>query len=228
MAAQLHEIFLYIHIPFGVLSLLLFWVPIGLPKGSKHHRSFGRYYFYSMWVVVVTALLLSVCNLILDRMMAALYLGFLSIITAYPLWYANEILKQKEVWTNRYFITRKVFSAVLFASGLGMLLLGGIKFHFLGMGTMMGFFGLLAIPAFRDLMMSKPKAMLKEKRMKMHIQGTIISGIAAYTAFSAFGGSRIMVELLHMHHQWMVIPWILPTVLGLTYSRFMKRRYRAL
>jgi hypothetical protein len=227
MAAQLHDLLLWIHIPFGALSLILFWLPVGLPKGSPKHRTYGLYYFYCMWVVVVTALLLSICNLILNHYMAALYLGYLSIITAYPLWYSHEILKQGGEWSNRYFIVRKIFLAVLFASGIGMILMGGLKYHFLGMGTMMGFFGLLALPSGRDLFRRKAIAIQKEQRLKMHIQGTIISGIAAYTAFAAFGGSRILVGLLHFHHQWMVIPWILPTVLGIVYSRYMKRKYRA-
>lgn len=135
--------------------------------------------------------------------MAALYLGYLFIITAYPLWYTHEILKQHGEWSNRYFIVRKIFLAVLFASGIGMILMERLKYHFLGMGTMMGFFVLLAIPSGRDLFRPKPVAMQKEQRMKMHIQGTIISGIAAYTAFAAFGGSRILVDLLHFHHQWL-------------------------
>ena len=85
---------------------------------------------------------------------------------------------------------------------------------------------MLGIPAGRDAFMTKSRAMDKESRLKMHIQGTIISGIAAYTAFFAFGGSRLMIDVLHVHHQWMVVPWLLPTVLGLIYSGFMKRKYK--
>ena len=125
----------------------------------------------------------------------------------------------KKEWSERYFRFRRIFVMTLFVSGVGMILLGGIRYHFLGMGTMMGFFGLLAIPSGRDVWMTKAKAMAKETRMKMHIQGTIISGIAAYTAFFAFGGARII------HHQWMVIPWILPTLLGLIYVRYMKKKH---
>lgn len=226
MIEQIHQLLLWVHIPFGILSLILFWIPVGLQKGSTMHRKVGRYYFFCMWMVLLSSLLLSICNTLLQKYLAAMYLGYLTIITAYPLWYANEILKQPGEWSARYFRIRKVFVTVLFCSGLGMILLGGLKYHFLGMGTMMGFFGLLALPAGRDIFMSKAKAMQKETRLKMHIQGTIISGIAAYTAFFAFGGSRILIEQLHMHHQWMVIPWVLPTLLGVTYSRYMKRRWR--
>ncbi len=158
--------------------------------------------------------------------MAAMYLGYLAIITAYPLWYSYEILNQNKEWSDRYFNIRKVFVTLLFLTGAGMFLLGAIKFKFQGMGTMMVFFGLLGIPAGKDIFMTKAKAMNQETKLKMHIQGTIISGIAAYTAFFAFGGSRILIGVLQMDHQWMVVPWIAPTLLGVIYSRYMKRKYR--
>jgi len=72
--------------------------------------------------------------------------------------------------------------------------------------------------------MSKAKAMASEGRIKMHIQGTIISGIAAYTAFFAFGGRRIFAAFLE--GPLMVLPWILPTILGVIYSRYMQKRFR--
>ncbi len=226
MVELIHKILLWIHIPFGALSLILFWIPVGVKKGSPIHRKVGWYYYITMWVVLVSAFLLSICNTIMGKYMAAMYLGYLAVITAYPLWYSYEILRQKKEWTDTYFTIRKVFVSVLFVCGLGMFLLGAIKFRFAGMGTMMVFFGLLGIPAGRDIFMTKPQAMDKETKLNMHIQGTIISGIAAYTAFFAFGGSRILINVLHMHHQWMAIPWIAPTLLGVMYMRYMKRKYK--
>lgn len=225
MVEIIHKVLLSIHIPVGSLALILFWIPVGVKKGSPLHKKVGWVYVYAMWVVLATALLMCICNLIMGNLMSAMYLGYLSIITAYPLWYSYEILRQNKEWSKRYFMLRRVFLGVLFVTSIGMLLLGGIKYQFKGMGTMMGFFGLLGIPSVRDLMMSKEKATSRETRMKMHIQGTIISGIAAYTAFAAFGGQRIMLEVFHLHHQWMMVPWILPTILGVTYSRYMKRKY---
>jgi uncharacterized membrane protein len=226
MMELIHKILLWIHIPVGLTCLILFWIPVGLKKGSPLHRKVGRYYFIGMWGVLVTAFLLSICNTIEGNYMSALYLGYLSIITAYPLWYANEILQQGKEWSPLYYKLRKGFLAALFISGVGMFLLGGIKYQFQGMGVLMAFFGLLAFPAGREFLMTKEKAMAKETKIKMHIQGTIISGIAAYTAFLAFGGRRLLIDVLHMDTQWMVIPWVLPTLLGITYSRYMKRKYQ--
>ncbi|MCB0664987.1 MAG: hypothetical protein KDC80_04155 [Saprospiraceae bacterium] len=226
MISKIHDLLLWIHIPFGVVSLILFWLPISLRKGSALHRQYGRYYFYAMWVVLATSFLMSLCNLVMGRYPAAIYLGYLTILTAYPLWYSLEILQQKATWSLRYFLTRKIFLAILFLSGLGMILLGTLKFHFADMGVMMVFFGLVALPSGREILMSMDSAMKKEKRIRMHIRGTIISGIAAYTAFFAFGGSRILIDILHIHHRWMIIPWTVPTLLGLVYIAYMKRKYK--
>jgi uncharacterized membrane protein len=225
MTEFIHASLLWIHIPAGFLSLLLFWIPVGLKKGSPLHRKVGRYYYYTMWTVVLSAVFLSICNTILGAYIEAAFLGYLSIITAYPLWYSYEILQQDKQWSNRYILIRKIFVTVLFFAGISMILLGVIGFNFEGMGVVMVFFGAIALPSGRDIFMDLKKAMSKESKLKMHIQGTIISGIAAYTAFFAFGGARIMVGVLGINHQWMIIPWLLPSVLGFAYSRYMKRQY---
>ena len=91
---------------------------------------------------------------------------------------------------------------------------------------MLFFFGLIALPSGKELFYSRAKAMNIETRLKMHIQGTIISGIAAYTAFFAFGGSRFLMGVLHLPQQWMILPWIAPSLLGIIYMRYMKRKYK--
>ncbi len=225
MFELLHKIALCVHVPFGFLSLVLFWIPVAMKKGSPNHRKVGRYYYRCMWMVLLTSALLSISNVFLEKYMSALYLGYLSLITAYPLWYSYEILNQDKVWSKRYFAMRKTFLAILFSTGVGMILLGVIKFGGAGMGTMMIFFGMVTLPSGREFLFSKTKAMTKETKLKMHIQGTIISGIAAYTAFFAFGGVRIIIDVLKIDHQWVMVPWILPSLLGLTYSWYMKRKY---
>jgi hypothetical protein len=56
-----------------------------------------------------------------------------------------------------------------------------------------------------------------------HLNGLIGSGIGAYTAFFAFGGSRFLAELLP--GQWQVIPWVLPTIIGVIAANRISRRW---
>lgn len=220
----LDKTFLWIHIPCGFMSLILFWLPVGVKKGSPIHRKAGRVYYKLMWIVLITSILLSLVNTLQGEYNIAAFLAFLSIITAYPLWYSYEILHQKAEWTESYYNVRRLFCIVLLLGSIGMILLGGIKFQFKGMGTVMLFFGFLGLPAIRDIRLTKQEASARETRMKMHIQGTIISGIAAYTAFFAFGGRRFLADILIP--ELMFLPWVLPTILGVIYSRYMKRRHR--
>jgi len=179
-----------------------------------------------MWGVLVSSALLSISNTIMGNYMAAIFLGYLTIITSFPLWYSLEILRQKKEWTARYFTIRKVFLGTMFTAGLALVLIGIFVFHFKNMGMVMVFFGVIGVNSIRELLLTRDQAMVKETRIRMHIRGTIISGIAAYTAFFAFGGQRILMNVLMLDAQWMVLPWTLPTVLGLIYSRYMQRKYK--
>jgi hypothetical protein len=218
----IHDFFLWIHIPAGTLSLILFWIPVTVKKGNNIHRKVGKAYYWSMWIVQITALILSINNFFLGAYIMAAFLGFLAILTGYPLWYSFEILQQKKVWSKRYFNTRKAFAWVLFIASLCMIISASLM-KFQDQGILMLFFGLLGIPALKDALMSMDSGMKKEKRIKMHMQGTIISGIAAYTAFLSFGGRSLFGNLLLGY--WQIIPWILPTIIGITAITFMKKKY---
>ena len=219
----IHDIFLWIHIPAGTLSLILFWIPVMVKKGNNVHRKVGKAYYWCMWIVQITAIILSINNAFLGNYTMATFLGFLAILTGYPLWYSYEILQQKKVWTERYFVIRKVFAWALFCASLSMII-GAAILKFQNQGVLMLLFGLLGLPALKDAMMRKEKAMKTGSRIKMHMQGTIISGIAAYTAFLSFGGRSLFGDLLPGY--WQLLPWIAPTIIGVTVLRFMKKKYK--
>ena len=219
------EVFLRIHVWVGSLCLILFWIPVLVKKGGNTHRKVGQVYFWGMWVVVISALFLSIINGIEGHYESAIFLGYLTLITGYPLWYGYEILNQPKIWTSRYFQIRKWFSYLLFFASLAMII-GAIIIWNMYLSSLMVFFGLLGIGSIKDARMTKSQAMDVEKRMNMHIQGMVISGIAAHTAFLAFGGRRFLAELLPGMFQ--VLPWILPTIIGVIFIRKMKRKFSGL
>lgn len=218
---QIKSITLIIHIIAGSISLILFWLPVVTKKGGNLHRKIGKLYYLTMWIVVISSAILSSINAIFGSYIMASFLGYLSLLTAYPLWYSREILNQKKEWSDRYYVIRKVFTWALFAASIGMVG-GAALLHFQNEGILLAFFGVLGLPSIKDAMMTKSKATAKESRMQMHISGTIISGIAAYTAFFAFGGSTYLSG--YLPGAWQTIPWMLPTILGVTIIRIMKRK----
>ncbi|MEL6215044.1 MAG: hypothetical protein AAFQ99_05130, partial [Pseudomonadota bacterium] len=56
-----------------------------------------------------------------------------------------------------------------------------------------------------------------------HLNGLLGTGIGAYTAVFAFGGSRLLAELLPGQLQ--VIPWVTPAIVGTIAVARMKRHY---
>ena len=77
------------HVIAGFISLVLFWIPIFTKKGGKIHTLVGKIYIYLMWIVVISAGILSVENAYQGNYLMASFLGFLTLITSNPLWYGT-------------------------------------------------------------------------------------------------------------------------------------------
>ena len=104
-------------------------------------------------------------------------------------------------------------------------------------GLMVGISGLqnmqLLLIIFGALSVSASVSMLRESRIAKltanqriiaHFSGLIGTGIGAYTALFAFGGSRLLSQVLS--GQWQVIPWIAPAIIGTIAIRRTQRQYQ--
>jgi hypothetical protein len=52
--STLHSFTFVLHIIFGSMALILFWLPLASKKGSLDHIKFGRYYAKVMYVVAAS------------------------------------------------------------------------------------------------------------------------------------------------------------------------------
>ena len=116
----LDKIILFIHIAIGSISLLIFWIPVFTKKGGKLHNKAGKLYVYTMWIVVITAAFLSIINLLQKDYITAAFLGFLTLLTGHPLWYAVAILKHKKQIPVRLLKIRRVILGLLVSSAAGL------------------------------------------------------------------------------------------------------------
>jgi uncharacterized membrane protein len=215
-------IMLTVHIIAGGGSLILFWVPVFTKKGNRLHRQTGKWYVYLMWVVVITAALLSLKNAWIGNTNGALFLGFLSVLTASPLWYGVSVLNNKKTLSKRYLLLHRVINGAVASFGIFLLIYGGF-YQPDGINFLMVFFGLLGLTGLIEIKRSYRVLARSTNWYKTHYTGMIISGIAAYTAFFAFGGRRILGNVLS--GSWELIPWILPTVIGVIAIRKLDRYY---
>ena len=215
------RIFLIVHVVAGFGSLGLFWVPIFTKKGGINHRKVGMWYVYLMWVVVATAAILSVFNLFEKNYYNAAFLGFLSFLSANPLWYGIAILDQKKGVSDSYRYRHFAFNIWVFAAGAGLIIYGAF-FVEQGVKILMMIFGGLGISSGGQIISDYKKGLGRRSWFQDHYKGMISSGIAAYTAFFAFGG-RSMLSFLPGY--WQVLPWVLPSVIGIASMRILDRYY---
>ncbi|MEM9984461.1 MAG: hypothetical protein AAF804_05135 [Bacteroidota bacterium] len=221
---NLFNALLAIHVVAGFGALILFWIPALNRKGGKAHRKIGKWYVGLMWAVVISAWSLCLLKTIKGQWVGASFLGFLGLITVQPLWYGIAVLKEKkEVSLSTLRIRRAISGAVAIA---GLAMIGAaIDLKFQGQAVLLLIFGILGATSIREVLKPLHKQQSKAHWYLDHLEGMIITGIAAHTAFFAFGGNQFLRGIFV--DQWVAIPWVMPTVLGIIAIRRMKQKYRA-
>lgn len=236
---MLHSLLLKLHIVLGVIALLLFWLPMLSRKGSSLHRSSGRYYGHIMKAVALSGLVmtsmvwfdpvgikgagLTVDGQIPQRkldffMMLNLFLFLLSLLTWVTIRHATGSLlcKQNRDALKHWSYQAPVWLLVIIAPYAAW---QGFLFN---MPLVMVFAGISLITSFSILSYLYSKTVTTNRWLIEHASAMIGSGIAAYTAFFAFGGRSLFAELLTGH--WMMLPWLIPTVIGIPATFWFKRR----
>lgn len=218
----IYNALLFIHVSAGFTSLSLFWIPVITKKGGKVHNGTGKMYTYSMTVVVITSLLLCVYNCTQGNVASAIFLGYLSILTGYLLYIGYFSLRMKKEVTDRYVMVSKAFIAALFI-GAVLMVLYGLTLPAGAYKSLMFIFASIGVLQVRSLFKSTTAIRAEYNWIIEHIRGMMISGIAAHTAFAAFGGRSLLGEWLS--EGMMIIPWVVPTVIGVVIIKVMKRKY---
>ena len=192
-------------------------------KGGNIHKKVGIWYVYTMSVVALSAFILSVENLFTDRVTMGIFLGFLSLVTARPLWLGLEVLKSKTSLTKRFRILHMSTSVVLALLGLGLLYVGLTSSN--SLAPVMIIFGILGLTAILDIVtLLKSEYSARSKQwLKDHISNMFVGGIAAHTAFLVFGGQSILPNF--QAPMISVILWTSPSVIGLICIYFAKKKY---
>jgi hypothetical protein len=205
------EYLLYIHIIAGFTGLTLFWIPALTRKGGNLHRKVGKIYVRFMWITVLSAFVLSVGNMMEGRMVQGIFLGFIAMITANPLWYGMAVLQHKNGLSTAFVSRHLAFRGVIILAACAMIIYGvlGVKSGSAILLYIFGALGLTDLPRWLKEFRTRggTKSWFSE-----HLIAMYTSGIAAFTAFLVFGANNYLNEVLSGY--WAVVPWILPTVIG--------------
>ncbi len=236
---MLHSLLLKLHIGLGVIALLLFWLPMLSRKGSALHRSSGRYYGHIMKAVALSGLVMT-CMVWFDPVgikgaallvdgqvserrlaffnMLNLFLFLLSLLTWVTIRHATGSLlcKQNRAALKHWSYQAPVWLLVMAAPYAAW---QGFLFN---MPLVMVFAGISLVTSFSILAYLHTKTVTANRWLIEHASAMIGSGIAAYTAFFAFGGRALFAELLTGH--WMMLPWLIPSMIGVPATIWLKRR----
>lgn len=225
MTTFLHDLLRWLHIGTGLVALILFWVPALTKKGGRAHRQAGRWYVWMMGAVLTTAIPLSVASFWVGEWFVGVFLAYLAVVTGSSLWYGLAVLQVKPDATK--FRTRA--HALMGVSNLlaGIILLivawtvapaGFARTLF----TVFAFIGFTTAWDTRRFFRAPPTD--RQWWRYEHMGGMIGTGIAAHTAFGAFGLRQVFPQL--HSSPWGLVPWIAPTIIGISAVALLTRHYR--
>lgn len=223
MMSSIHSFLLPIHIFAGFVSLILFWLPIFTKKGGSIHVKIGKIYIWLMWIVVVTAAIMSITNAFTGNEISAAFLGFLSVITAKPLWQGIQILKYKKELPKSYYQKSQILNTIIVLAGVGLLVLA-YTLQFKDQAILLLIFGILGVSTIFDLKKSFAKTAEQSNWFLDHMASMIITGIAAYTAFLAFGGYSLFPAIYDT--PFVTVFWVTPTIIGSIAIAYMTRKHK--
>jgi hypothetical protein len=234
----IHSLLFVIHIIFGSMALILFWVPIVTKKGGLDHRKFGRHYANTMYAVAASGALMALMvifaplvikhqlvnentdtqQLVLNLRIFWSFLLYLSLLTFVNVRHGILVLKNKKKHSNMRQWPH-LFS-------IGLLLVGGLLLFSLGItysNSLHIIFGVLGtVLAIQSGRFCLAKSVPVNRWLVEHIGSSIGSGIGAYTAFISFGGRSMFGYI----GEWQFVFWVAPGVIGAIASARMSRKYK--
>lgn len=219
-----------IHIVFGAVGLVSFWIPVLGKKGNRNHRLWGKVFARSILAAGCVALLLSICTLIdplgthphlkdpvFVRGIFGIMMLYLSILTINLAWYGLETIKNKANHIANRRGLNLALQPILIAASLACALEGVLIGQYLMVGmSIIGF----ATAGTNLFFMLNPAPGAKVYLME-HVKAIVGAGISVYTAFFAFGAVRLMPSMA-------LNPglWAIPLVTGLAIILYHHRQIR--
>lgn len=216
------DISLFTHIVAGFGSIILFWIPILTKKGRSIHRKVGRVYVLLMWIAIFTGLILTINKFHEGVIDAGIFLGFLVILAVRPVWHGMAILKPQRYSDYQLKYYHILLKLALFVYGIFMLIYA-IYLEGKGMAMVMLFFAVLGMMAGIDAWRDFKNIAKKPNRIKGHFEGMLFSGVAGYTGFLVIGGMEVIGK--YLKGNWILIPWLLPSVVGFALIFYYQKRF---
>ena len=232
---RLFDILILVNVATGFVGLAAFWIPVFARKGGRTHVRAGRVYVYCAYVVTLSAVTAAAGRIISYQVEGirladdpelygiSLFLGYLGIVT-----FATVRQGIRALATRRAPETLRTpfHEALAWASIAGSVTLIAFAVAVPSYVSPV-LLGLSPIGLFTGRNMLRQMRNPGAERMGWfysHLGSMIGGGIAFHTAFAVFGVQRLWAY--DLAGPFAVVPWILPTVVGLPAIAIWTRRYR--
>ena len=238
IVSLLFDVLVWAHVATGFIGLAAFWIPVFARKGGRVHVQAGRVFAYCAYVVTVSAVTASAGHVVslqvrgigvADRPESygfAFFLGYLGLATFATVRHAIRVVatrKSPETLRTRFHESLAWMSiagsvtVIAFAlaawSDISPILLGLSP---VGVGVGSGILKVLRNP--------RPGHM---EWFYEHMGSMLGGGIAFHTAFIVFGAQRLWAY--ELAGPLAIVPWILPTVVGIpaivVWTRYYRRKF---
>lgn len=240
------------HVIPGFIGLAAFWIPIVTKKGGRAHRACGWVFAVCAAIVLSTALISAGWALIDPLSFArptvaegdaatrlawrmrffGAFLGALAAYTVPPLVLSVRVVSTRQQPDRLAAPWVRALVAGQAVVGAGLLIFAGCWWSVAGWSPLIGVPLFLAVIGFYAArgqwqFLARP-AITKQNWWYKHMEYMLTCGIAFHTAFMVFGLSRIAPDALSGY--WQLVPWFLPTVVGVPAMRiwinYYRRRFR--
>jgi hypothetical protein len=232
---------LLVHIGAGLIGLAAFWTPVLVRKGGTLHRRAGRVFFWSTSVIaasglVMAALLLidplvvhppragispEVAARIAERVrMTVPFLVYLLLITFTPVYHGVRVLATRHEPAR---LRTPFHTALNVATILASVAMVGLAIAMRQpVFAVMSVIGFLVGPG--NLLFARRPYPTAMAWWYEHMGSMLGGGIAFHTAFLVLGAARLLgITLIGPAA---VVPWILPTLVGVPATEIWIRSYR--
>ena len=234
----LFDVLVLAHVATGFVGLAAFWVPVFARKGGRAHVQAGRVYACCAYVVTLSAVTASAGRIVSYQVQGigfaerpdlygfALFLGYLGVVT-----FATVRQAMRVVATRRAPETLRTpfHEALGWASVAGS---AAVVAFALGVWSDVSpiLLGLSPIGLFTGRSMLRLMRNPGAQHMSWfysHLGSMLGGGIAFHTAFAVFGAQRLWAY--ELAGPLAIVPWILPTVVGIpaivVWTRYYRRKF---
>lgn len=225
----------FVHVLFGAIGLIAFWIPVFTKKGAVNHIRYGKVFVWSAYIVLgfaAIALLARVVDLFRRGIGPAdeptlfafiVFLGYLTFVTFVIVRHGMAVLRHKRDPSGLRTKLNIALAYGAFAASAGIIMYALLfsppnrvllfALSPIGLGTGYG-----------NLRYIRSTAPSKRAWLYEHIGAMLGAGIAFHTAFAVFGSARLFDIGLS---GWVaVIPWVAPALIGIPAITIWTRHYR--